>query len=107
MIFPIHKPITGAKESILKLKHYGKRLKFVTNNDVDGLKKLMEKFDQYGYDAQLDDIVYPTEAMIDYLKSINFDKEIYLLSLNVMKEEFKKAGFKLANVVNSQFSELK
>ncbi|KAF2896186.1 hypothetical protein ILUMI_09989 [Ignelater luminosus] len=98
VIFPVHKPITGAKESILKLKRYGKRLGFVTNNNFDGLKKLMERFDQYGYDAKLEDIVHPTEAMIDYLKSINFNKEIYLLSPSIMKDEFKKANFKLADI---------
>ncbi|KAF2898598.1 hypothetical protein ILUMI_07574 [Ignelater luminosus] len=98
VIFPLHKPIPDAKDSILKLRQCGKRLGFVTNNNVGGFKQILEKFDQHEYKVNLDDIVYPTAAMIDYLKSIDFDKEIYLIGFPIMKEEFKKAGFKLADL---------
>lgn len=101
MIFPLHKPLPSAKNSIIKLRQCGKRVGFVTNNNHTGLTQLLEKFDQFEYKINLDDLVYPTLAMIDHLKSIDFDKEVYLISFPVMREEFKKAGFKLADLVSN------
>ncbi|KAF2898597.1 hypothetical protein ILUMI_07573 [Ignelater luminosus] len=98
VIFPLHKPIINVKESILKLRQCGKRVRFVTNNCFDGFMLLSQIFDKTDCKINLDDVVYPTLAMIDYFKSINFDKEIYVLGFPIMKKEFEKAGFKLADL---------
>lgn len=42
--------------------------------------------------------------MIDYLTSINFDKEIFLMGFPNMGEELKRAGFTLAELVSTNSS---
>lgn len=50
-----------------------------------------------------EDLIYPTLAIIDYLKSINFNKELIVIGEPVMKDELKAAGFNLAKHVISDF----
>lgn len=48
-----------------------------------------------------EDIVYPTLAIISYLKSIHFNKTVYVLGTDAMKLELKEAGF---SVVTNEVS---
>lgn len=47
--------------------------------------------------SKKEDIVYPTLAIIWYLKSKNFNKTVFCLGPKAMKSELEEAGFKVAN----------
>lgn len=60
-----------------------------------------ERLNKMSIKSSEEDIVYPTLGIIWYLKSNNFDKKIYCLGTQSMKQELKEAGF---DVVRSDVS---
>ncbi|KAF2896187.1 hypothetical protein ILUMI_09990, partial [Ignelater luminosus] len=92
-------PITGVEESLIKLQECKKRIQFVSNNTNVNLGVFQERLPNFK--VTLEDIIHPTLAIIDYLKSINFNKEILVISANAMKNELKAAGFDLAEPSDS------
>lgn len=80
-----------------KLRDLNKEIRFLSNNtslSVNLLEKILNKI---GIKAQTQDIISPTIAIIDYLKSRNFQKKVYLISFQNIKDEFEKAGIDLAD----------
>lgn len=61
------------------------------------LPNFNERLKKMGLNSSTDDIVYPTQAMIWYLKSQNFNKSIYCLGPKSMKIELEEAGFNLVH----------
>lgn len=98
VIWLAYKPFPGINESLSKLRECGKQIRFVSNNGTGGLAKYQEVFNSLKLGAEIGDIVFPTLAIIDYLKRIKYDKEIFVLGTLAMKKEFVDAGFKLADV---------
>lgn len=82
-----------------KLRECGKRVQFISNNGAVKLELYQNALSNLA--INLDNIIYPTLAIIDYLKSINFDKELFVIGYTLMKNEFREAGFKLAELVST------
>lgn len=55
----------------------------------DDFKK---KLTNIGIECASDDIVYPTLAIIDFLKSMDFDKKVYVIGTRAMKQELQEGG---------------
>ncbi|CAG9819787.1 unnamed protein product [Phaedon cochleariae] len=90
------KALPGSPECIATLKNLGKRVSFVTNNAVHTVDGLHGKMKQNGISGEPEDIVNPLVGVVDYLKKINFNKELFVLASNVYKNVLRKAGFKVA-----------
>lgn len=56
-----------------------------------------ERLRKMNLNSSIEDIVYPTLAIIWYLKSKNFNKTVYCLGPKSMKTEFEEAGIKVAH----------
>ncbi|KAK5644073.1 hypothetical protein RI129_007918 [Pyrocoelia pectoralis] len=97
VIWNLSQPIKGVNESLEKLKKCGKTIHYVSNNNAVGTKGLLRSLKKFDSDVTNDDLIIPTQAIIAYLKRIQFDKEIFLLGSIYMKEDFENAGFCLAN----------
>lgn len=79
------------------LKKLGKSVKFVTNNDFTEPAVLENRLAACFEGYTKDDVAQPATAIIDYLKSINFDRLIYLVSSQSVRGQFQKAGFRLVD----------
>lgn len=91
-------PIEGGKESIHKLRKYGKGFRIVSNNCIQNFETWKQKLEKYlAFSPNEDELLNPTSAIIHYFKSIEFDKEIFIIGSTSMKEDFEKAGLKVAD----------
>lgn len=82
-------PIHNVKESLQLLKKFNKNIYVLTNNTTIDKKSLRD------YEIIFNDIITPTDVMIDYLKKINFKKEIYVIGSSNMKNQISRSGLKL------------
>lgn len=99
-------PIHGVQEAIENLRTLGKSVKFVTNNCSATQDKWVYIFGKHKIPTHRDDFITPIVAIIQYLKSINFDKKIYLAGLPDMRQEMEEAGFVIDNPIISDRVEL-
>ncbi|CAH0560987.1 unnamed protein product [Brassicogethes aeneus] len=88
--------IKGAAHAVQKLRDAGKKVRFISNNCIYTYELFHERLEKCKFGSEKDSFVFPTMAMIDYLKSVNFNKEIFMLASLSMRSEIKRAGFKLA-----------
>lgn len=105
VLYHIYKPLPGVPETVNKLRDLNKEIRFLSNNtslSVNLLEKILNKI---GIKAQTQDIISPTIAIIDYLKSRNFQKKVYLISFQNIKDEFEKAGIDLADSMPTEVDE--
>lgn len=54
-----------------------------------------DRMEGFNYNSHIDDITIPTLAVINHLKKINFDKQIYVFGTDLMKKDLTDAGFKV------------
>lgn len=76
-------------ESLRMLKELNKKIYFLTNNTTYNKSTLINN------NLISDDIITPTDVIINYLKSSHFNKEIYVIGSQNMKIQLKRNGFKL------------
>lgn len=48
-----------------------------------------------GYQLEKNDLVQPIQAMVEYLKSIRFDKKIFLIGMAPLRDALENAGFEV------------
>lgn len=81
---------------MVHLKKIGKKLSFVSNNTLSSLETIYSKLKDAGFETDTyTEVITPTYAIIDYLKSINFNKSIYIIGTNAFKEILRRSGFSL------------
>lgn len=90
-----YKPLPGSKSCLDHLAKIGKKITFVTNNAISARDKIRLKLKEADFDATTD-IFNPSFAIIEYLKSINFNKKIFTAVSGEFKEELRNAGFSLS-----------
>ncbi|XP_022916959.1 uncharacterized protein [Onthophagus taurus] len=93
----VQKPVEGSPEAVINFKKIGKSVRYVTNNCTKTKKLFTESLKKAGYDLEEHDVISPAAAIIKYLKSINFDKKLFVMSLDGLQNDLIEAGFKLAN----------
>lgn len=89
-------PIEKAFECIELLKKLGKKFAYVSNNSLKSIDDLRESLSIGGFDNN--DIIFtPISAIINHLKSINFDsdKEIFVIGFPSIIDELEKNGYKV------------
>ncbi|XP_076252641.1 uncharacterized protein LOC143191452 isoform X2 [Rhynchophorus ferrugineus] len=86
-------PIEHTSAGIKALRRQGKRVYFVTNNTTVPLPLILDRLAEF--EIKKDEILRPDLALIWYLKSINFDKEIYVVGFKSLKETLQQAGFRV------------
>ncbi|XP_044255667.1 phosphoglycolate phosphatase 2-like isoform X2 [Tribolium madens] len=96
VLWNVLETIPGTDLGIKSLKKIGKRVTAVSNNTTKSLQVFHQQFKSSGIDLDLDEIVTPALVMVSYLKSRNFDKEIFLLGMPCLGEMLENAGFKVA-----------
>lgn len=89
----MYRPIPGATECLNTLKKLGKKVRFITNNSSTGLEVIISRLKVIGYRHGIEDICNPAAAIIDYLKKIKFDKQLYVIATSTVKNDLKNAGF--------------
>ncbi|KAF2889499.1 hypothetical protein ILUMI_16674 [Ignelater luminosus] len=95
VIWLFQTPIPGVEESMTKLQEYGKRIRFVSNNTGVSSEMFQKRLPNYKVNSE--DLINPTLAIIDYLKFMDFNKEILVIGKTVIKNQIKAAGFLLAD----------
>lgn len=100
-------PIPDAAVCIENFKKLGKPVQFVTNMAFTPAEITHERLINDKFNVELEDIVNPYLAVVDYLKKINFQKKIYAIASQSYKEKLKSEGFKLAEDPVSKIFKLK
>ncbi|XP_014772089.1 uncharacterized protein LOC106870490 [Octopus bimaculoides] len=77
-------------EALYKLRQHGKQLLFVTNNSLYSTNTFFDKFVQYGFDINHDEIFCITSATAFYLKSVlGVKKSVYVIGSEAMGTELQ------------------
>ncbi|CAG9856661.1 unnamed protein product [Phyllotreta striolata] len=96
VIWTAFKAFPDAPECLTRLKNLGKRITYVTNNttvQIDEIHRLLQRFE---FPGDKPDVVTPSRAYINYLKSLKFSKKLFVIGGKGLKYELKQAGFDLA-----------
>lgn len=93
VIWLLYKPLPGVSECISTLKKNGKKIHYVSNNSSNPLDIIKNRLSSCGIETGNDDIITPITAIIAYLKQIQFDKPIYVIALNTIKDALREEGF--------------
>ncbi|XP_048522744.1 phosphoglycolate phosphatase 2-like [Dendroctonus ponderosae] len=83
--------LPGAEATVQKLRALGKQIGFVTNNTLYTVEQMQANLAQFG--AQFDDIINPTVSLLEYLRKIDFQKDIYIISTPEPKQLIRAAGY--------------
>lgn len=85
--------IPGSDDAIKKLRALGKNVGFVTNNTLYTVDDLMKNLTPFG--VKTNEIINPNLSLVQYLKKINFQKDIYVIGSQALKSLLTDAGHKL------------
>lgn len=94
------KLIDGALEFLKKIKSINKKYIFLTNNSSKNKLSYVEKLNNLGINASLDDIFTSGEATTIYLKNKLPNGKIFLLGTKELEDEFINEGFEIVKERN-------
>lgn len=97
-----NKLIDGALEFLERIKSQNKRYIFLTNNSSKNKSTYVEKLNNLGINATLDDIFTSGEATTTYLKDIKPNGKVYLLGTKELEDEFINEGFEIIKERNKE-----
>lgn len=86
-------PFPKAGDFINTLKKLGKKVYFVSNNSLRSHDKNVDKFREINFDLKYEDLYFPAKVIVDYLKTIHFNKAIYASTCEEAKKLFENNGF--------------
>jgi len=86
------KLLTHSVDTINFLKENGKRVFYVTNNSTKTRSQYLSRLLQIGYNAEEREIATSGFLVASYLKSIDFDKKVYLIGSKGLSEELSNHG---------------
>merc|ERR1712141_881568 len=85
-------PILGSIEMIHKFREMGKKVIYVTNNATRSRKEYVTKMEDLGFGGSYEEIFTPSFLVASYLRSINFNKKVYLYGFKGIAQELTDAG---------------
>lgn len=94
------KLIDGALEFLKKIKSINKKYIFLTNNSSKNKLSYVEKLNNLGINASLDDIFTSGEATTIYLKNKLPNGKVFLLGTKELEDEFINEGFEIVKERN-------
>ncbi len=90
-----HKSFPWTLDFLHGLDERGIRYLFLSNNSSKSCKEHINKLAEIGISAKPEQILSSSESTIEYLKSLEDSKNIYLLATPNVEEDFKNAGFNI------------
>ncbi|EGG15459.1 Putative 4-nitrophenylphosphatase [Cavenderia fasciculata] len=88
-----HHVIPGACEALAKFRSMGKKIKFVTNNSTMTRHQFLVKIQSFGIECSIDEIYGSAYGTALYLKSIQFNKKIFMIGEAGLENELRDAGY--------------
>lgn len=82
--------LPGVVSVLKKLRTMNKKIVFVTNNASKSRRLLLERFEQLGIDASVDEVFSSAYASALYLKNVlklPEDRKVYLIGMHGLEEE--------------------
>ncbi|XP_047990338.1 phosphoglycolate phosphatase 1A, chloroplastic-like [Leguminivora glycinivorella] len=86
--------LPGVGDFIRLMKENGKTVNFVSNNSMRSKENYTKMFDNAGIPDGFENLTTPSVAMVEYLKSVNFDKHVFCLTCPETKKMLEINGFK-------------
>ena len=90
--------VVGAPQAINKLRSRGKRVFFATNNSTKTRHEFLQKLTKLGYEANLDELFPTSYSTAVYLKSIGFDRKVFIVGHSGIAEELADVGIESSGV---------
>ncbi|GBP00940.1 Phosphoglycolate phosphatase 2 [Eumeta japonica] len=87
-------PLPRVGEFFSLMGELGKTVHFVSNNSIRSRKNYEDMFKQSGIENGYEKLTHPAIAIAEYLKSINFDKQIYCVTCQETIRTLESHGFK-------------
>ena len=79
--------IQGSPEMIHQFRSMGKRVIYVTNNSRKSRKEYVKKCEDLGFGGTYEEFFTTSFLVASYLKSLGFDKKVYLYGSGGIKEK--------------------
>ncbi|XP_063530550.1 uncharacterized protein LOC134741626 [Cydia strobilella] len=86
--------LPGVGDFFRLMKENGKTVHFVSNNSMRSRGNYRALFEKAGVSHGFDSLITPSVAMVEYLKSVNFDKHVYCLTCEETIKMLEVNGFK-------------
>ncbi|KAI1302423.1 Glycerol-3-phosphate phosphatase [Halotydeus destructor] len=90
--------ISGVPEALNKLRAMGKKICFATNNSTKTREVFLRKLRKLGYKAEMDELFPTCYSTAIYLKSIGFDKKVFVVGMDGISKELEKVGIECIGV---------
>jgi phosphoglycolate phosphatase len=90
--------IPGAPQAINKLRAKGKRVCFATNNSTKTRTEFQSKLTKLGYESNLDELFPTSYSTAIYLKSIGFDRKVFIVGSSGIAGELENVGISSTGV---------
>lgn len=90
--------VKGAPSAINKLRAKGKRVCFATNNSTKTRVEFLQKLEKLGYEADLDELFPTSYSTAVYLKSIGFDRKVFIVGQSGIAGELAEVGIESCGV---------
>lgn len=90
--------VKGAPAAINKLRARGKRVCFATNNSTKTRPEFLSKLEKLGYEADLDELFPTSYSTAVYLKSIGFDRKVFIVGQSGIAGELADVGIESCGV---------
>ncbi|CAG2168979.1 unnamed protein product, partial [Oppiella nova] len=90
--------VRGAAQAINKLRARGKRVCFATNNSTKTRDEFHQKLTKLGFEADLDELFPTSYSTAVYLKSIGFDRKVFIVGQSGIAGELADVGIESTGV---------
>ncbi|KAG8224013.1 hypothetical protein J437_LFUL001090 [Ladona fulva] len=80
---------------IKKLKEFGKKIIFFSNNSYSTRNEYVKKFEKHGIEVDKSEVILPPVIAGAYLESINFQKKVFLIGNSASQEEIESFGIRV------------
>lgn len=84
--------IDGVPRALNKLRRFGKKIIFATNNSTKNRYQFMQKLRKLGYEAHLNEVFPTSYSSALYLKRQNFQRSVYVLGSQGIADELNAVG---------------
>ncbi|KDR19681.1 Phosphoglycolate phosphatase [Zootermopsis nevadensis] len=88
------KALPGAPEVLNKFREMGKRVFYITNNNIITREEFLVKCDKLGYRSMKDDVLTTSYLTACYLHDIGFKKKAYIVGTSGISRELNLLGIK-------------
>ncbi|KAF7987761.1 hypothetical protein HCN44_003624 [Aphidius gifuensis] len=92
VLWLLNSPISGAFDALKNLEKLGKKILFVSNNNLSTVDDYLKKFEMMGYNAKPEQIVIPSIVILEHLLSINFEGKALVIGSPAFKKILSDGG---------------